>query len=229
MKIVIIHDQNHKGSTYHISRMLAEKLDGEIKEFFLPTDFDKFCIGCCNCFTKGENTCPHFEYLRPITTAIDESDVIILASPVYVFHVSGAMKSLLDHYGYRWMVHRPNETMFSKIAVCISTASGSGMKSSNKDMADSAFFWGCAKIYKLGIAVWETNWQRVSEKIKAKAEKKTSSLSNKIKRKHIKIKATIKTKLFFYIMRMIQKKGINELDKKYWYEKGWLAKIRPWK
>lgn len=229
MKIVIIHGQNHKGSTYHISRMLAEKLDGEIKEFFLPTDFDKFCIGCCNCFTKGENTCPHFEYLRPITTAIDESDVIILASPVYVFHVSGAMKSLLDHYGYRWMVHRPNEAMFSKIAVCISTASGSGMKSANKDMADSAFFWGCAKIYKLGIAVWETNWQRVSETIKAKADRQTTSLSNKIKRKHMEIRPTIKTKLFFYIMRMFQKKGINELDKKYWFEKGWLAKVRPWK
>ena len=103
------------------------------------------------------------------------------------------------------------------------------MKSSNKDMADSAFFWGCAKIYKLGFAVWETNWQRVSEKIKAKAEKKTSSLSNKIKRKHIRIKPTLKIKLFFYIMRMIQKKGINELDKKYWFEKGWLAKVRPWK
>lgn len=229
MKIVIIHGQNHKGSTYHISRMLAEKLDGEIKEFFLPKDFDKFCIGCCNCFIKGENTCPHFEDLRHITTAIDESDVIILASPVYVFHVSGAMKSFLDHYGYRWMVHRPNETMFSKIAVCISTASGSGMKSSNKDMADSAFFWGCAKIYKLGIAVWETNWQRVSETIKAKADRQTTSLSNKIRKKYTKIRPTIKTKLFFYIMRMFQKKGINELDKKYWFEKGWLAKVRPWK
>ena len=81
----------------------------------------------------------------------------------------------------------------------------------------------------LGFAVWETNWQRVSEKIKAKAEKKTSPLSNKIKRKHIKIKPTLKIKLFFYIMRMIQKKGINKLDKKYWYEKGWLAEVRPWK
>ena len=27
MKIVIIHGQNHKGSTYHIAHMLAEKLD----------------------------------------------------------------------------------------------------------------------------------------------------------------------------------------------------------
>ena len=34
MKITLIHGQNHKGSTYHIGRMLAEKLGGEITEFF---------------------------------------------------------------------------------------------------------------------------------------------------------------------------------------------------
>lgn len=45
MKITIIHGQNHKGSTYHIVRVLAEKLDGDIKEFFLPRDFGEFCVG----------------------------------------------------------------------------------------------------------------------------------------------------------------------------------------
>lgn len=29
MKIVIVHGQNHKGSTYHIARMIAEKTGGE--------------------------------------------------------------------------------------------------------------------------------------------------------------------------------------------------------
>lgn len=61
------------------------------------------------------------------------------------------MKAFLDHYGWRWMVHRPEERMFSKQAVCISTAAGGGMKSTVKDMADSTFFWGCAKTYKPGI------------------------------------------------------------------------------
>ena len=38
MKVVMIHGQNHKGSTYHIGRMIAEKIVGkeEITEFFLP-------------------------------------------------------------------------------------------------------------------------------------------------------------------------------------------------
>lgn len=119
MKIVIINGQNHKGSTNHIAVSLANKVGGEIKEFFLPRDFNEFCLGCTSCFMKNENTCPHYEKLKPITDALLESDLIILASPVYVFHASGAMKSLLDHYGYMWMAHRPEESMFKKQGIAI--------------------------------------------------------------------------------------------------------------
>ena len=76
MKIVLIHGQSHKGSTYNIARMLAEKLGGEIKEFFLPRDFDQFCIGCTNCIIKKESLCPHYEKLAPITKAMDEADSV---------------------------------------------------------------------------------------------------------------------------------------------------------
>ena len=55
MKITIIHGQNHKGSSYHIGRILAEKLAGEqeITEFFLPRDLNHFCLGCCTCIADG--------------------------------------------------------------------------------------------------------------------------------------------------------------------------------
>ena len=49
MKIAMIHGQNHRGSTYHIGAMLAEKLGGEVTEFFLPRDFGEFCVGCNSC------------------------------------------------------------------------------------------------------------------------------------------------------------------------------------
>ena len=39
MKTVIINGTNHKGSTEHIARGIAEKIGGEITEFFLPKDF----------------------------------------------------------------------------------------------------------------------------------------------------------------------------------------------
>lgn len=229
MKITVIHGQSHKGSTYHIAHSLAEKLNGEIMEIFLPRDFGEFCVGCAACFVESETKCPHYEKLLFITNAIDEADVLILASPVYVYHATGAMKALLDHYGWRWMVHRPEEKMFSKQAVCISTAAGAGMKSTNRDMADSAFWWGVSKIYRYGIAVAEISWERVSEKKRLKIEEKISALAEKISKRQGHVKPPVKTRLFFSVMRQIQKHGWNKADVDYWNAKGWTAKKRPWK
>lgn len=228
MKITLIHGQNHKGSTYHLSHSLAEKLGGEITEFFLPSDFGENCVGCTNCFIYSESKCPHYEKLSPITKAIDGADVLILASPVYVMHASGAMKSLLDHYGWRFMVHRPEEKMFSKQAVCISTAAGAGMKGTNKDMADSLFWWGVGKIYKFGAAVNSTAWNGVKDEKKLAYDKKLSALADKISKNYGKIKPSAKTKLIFNVMRIMQKNGFNKADMEYWREKGWTEKERPW-
>lgn len=229
MNITIIHGQNHKGSTYHIAKMLSEKLNGNVTEFFLPKDFDLFCTGCTSCFEKDETLCPHYKKLKPITEALDNADVIILASPVYVYHVTGQMKALLDHYGYRWMVHRPEEKMFRKQAVCISTAAGAGIKSTNKDLADSTFFWGIAKTYRYGVPVAAVSWNGVNDRIKNRVEKKTSALAKKIKKNQGNAKPSFKTRAFFGFMRMMMKKGWNEADRNYWNAKGWTDKKRPWK
>ena len=170
MKIAMIHGQNHRGSTYHIGAMLAEKLGGEVTEFFLPRDFGEFCVGCNSCFMKAKEKCPHYEKLIPINKAIKEADVIILTSPVYVYHVTGPMKSWLDHYGHQWMVHRPDERMFTKQAVCISTAAGKGTKSTNQDMADSLWWWGVGKIYKYGENIHAVSYKTISEEMMQKID-----------------------------------------------------------
>lgn len=227
MKITVIYGQNHKGSTYHIARMLAEKLGGEITEFFLPRDFGEFCVGCGSCFQKSETLCPHYQKLLPIKQAMDQADVLIFASPVYVYHVTGAMKAFLDHFGYRWMVHRPEGSMFTKQAVCVSTAAGAGMQHTNKDIADSMFYWGVAKTYRCGIRVQQLSYDKVSEKIRQKADRKTTALAQKILRDSKKIKPSLKTRLFFEVMR--KTKGLTEADRVYWQQQGWLGDFRPWK
>lgn len=229
MKIAIINGTNHSGSTYKITHLLANKIGGEIKDFFLPKDFDEFCLGCTNCFTKGEELCPHHNKLKEIKAALIESDLIILESPVYVYHASGQMKALLDHFGYMWMAHRPEESMFKKQAVVISTAAGAGMKSCMKDMADSLFYWGVPKIYKYGVAVRATSYEEINDKIKKKIDEKTSKIASSIKKKDGKVKPGFKTKGFFFIMHLLQKNGWNPKDVEYWKEKGWTEKKRPWK
>ena len=231
MRVLIISGTAHKGSSYSIGRMTAEKLakPGEIDEVFLPRDFDEFCCGCTNCFTKGEDTCPHYGKLRPITELIDAADVLILTSPVYVYHCTGQMKALLDHYGWRWMAHRPEEKMFRKQAVVVSTAAGAGVKSAMKDMADSCFFWGIPQIYKLGRPVAATDWESVKPEVKESISKKADSIAKRILKRQGNVPVPLKTRAFFKIMSLMQRNGWNKPDMDYWKAKGWTESKRPWK
>lgn len=229
MKIVLINGQNHKGSTYRIGRMLALKIasENDIAEVFLPKDMSEFCCGCVNCFSKSETLCPHYHLMKPITDLIDASDLLIFITPVYVLSCTAAMKTLLDHYAYRFMIHRPEEKMFSKQAVCIATAAGGGMKSACKVIKDSMFHWGVSKIYTYGMAVWAVSWDAVTDKRKAKIESKIGILASKILKRNVYV--GLKTKFLFNIIRLVQKKGWNPADIEYWKEKGWLGNKRPWK
>ncbi|MBO4876512.1 MAG: NAD(P)H-dependent oxidoreductase [Ruminococcus sp.] len=231
MKVLIISGTNHKGSTYNIGRLVAEKLTSaeNISEVFLPRDFGEFCCGCTNCIVKGAEKCPHYAKLASVTELIDAADVLILTSPVYVYHCTGQMKAFLDHYAWRWMSHRPDEGMFSKQAVVVSTAAGAGMKSAMKDMADSCFFWGIPQTYRLGKAVAAVDWQSVKPEIKKSIEAKADSIAEKILKRQGKVPVPLKTRAFFRIMSLMQRNGWNKADEDYWKEKGWTGKKRPWK
>ena len=139
------------------------------------------------------------------------------------------MKALLDHYGYRFMVHRPEERMFTKQAVCITTGARGGMKSTLKDMKGSLLFWGVGRIYSYGPAVAATCWEGVSMPVKEKILQDVDKLSLKLTRETDQVVPGIKTRLLFYIMRRMHQKGMNPVDQAYWKEKGWLDKERPWK
>ena len=181
MKIVMIHGQNHEGSTCMAARELAAKVGGETEEFFLPRDFDAPCMGCFACFQTDLTHCPHFQKLEPLMNAMLGADLIVLDSPVYVYHATGQMMSFLDHFGTWWMVHRPMPEMSRKQAVAISTAAGGGMKSTTKDMADSLEMWGIHKVYRLGIGVQATRPDEIPERILQKIHKKTDALAHRIR------------------------------------------------
>lgn len=118
--------------------------------------------------------------------------------------------------------------MFSKQAVCISTAAGAGMRSTNRDMAHSTFFWGVGRTYRFGMGVAAIDWEGVSEKKKKKAERRLSALAQKIKRRQGRVRPGIKTKAMFSVMRLAFRRGGNPADAAYWKAKGWTEHGRPW-
>ena len=230
MKIVMIHGQNHKGSTYMAAKELGDKIGGEIREFFLPRDFNQPCTGCFTCFQKELSACPHYKALEPMVNAMLETDLIIFDSPVYVYHATGQMMSFLDHFGTWWMVHRPISEFSEKQAVVIATAAGGGMKSAVKDMADSLEMWGLRKVYKLGLGVQAASPEGIPERIRKNINVKTHRLARKIKKNDGKRGCNRRGKKWFYLMRFAHKHfAPMEPDYGYWEIRGWHGKKRPWK
>ena len=230
VNIVLLHGQNHKGSTYHVGRMITDKIPGdhEITEFFFPRDLDHFCAGCYQCI-EDVTACPYYEEKKVIIDAIDKADILVLTTPTYCMHVSAPLKSFIELTFDMWMSHRPMESMFSKKAVIVSTAAGAGTKRAIKDVKDAMFYLGVPKVIPYGITVQAMNWEQVPEKKKAKIEKDTSAIARKLNDK--KPSVGIKTRFMFGIMKMMQKKGWNSspVETEYWKEKGWLDGKKPWK
>ena len=231
MKVVLIHGQNHKGSSYHIGRMIADKMQGtnEITEFFLPRDLNHFCLGCYNCI-EDDAKCPFYDDKRKIMDAVEEADVLIFTTPTYCMHASAPMKSFMDLTFTYWMVHRPRKCMFSKRAVVVSTAAGTGMKSAMKDITNTLFYWGVPYVKSYGVAVQAMSWDGVNEKKKVKIEKDTAKLARKLSVGK-KPSVGIKTRFMFKVMGVMQSTGMGSspVEKEYWEQNGWLGKKRPWK
>ena len=229
MKIVIIHGQNHRGSTHLVARTLAEKVGGEIQEFYLPRDFDKPCTGCTTCFLTELSHCPHYKELEPLEQAMLGAELLILDSPVYVYHASGQMMSFLDHFGTWWMVHRPRPEMCRKQAVAIATAAGGGMRSTAKDMADSLEMWGMGRVYRLGFGVQATKPSEIPLGIRKKIDRKTTALAGKIQKNQGKTRCNFRARVWFTLMRFAHKHFMPmEPDYGYWEERGWHQGKRPW-
>lgn len=231
MKIFIIHGQNHKGSSFHISRMLAEKLatENEISEFFLPKDLNNFCIGCYSC-VEDEKKCPFWNEKKVILDAMEKAELFIFSSPNYCLAPSAPMKSFLDFMFDYWMVHCPKEWMFEKRAVIITASAGASNSSAIKIIKNSLFYWGVPFIKSYGIAVQAKNWNSVKNEKKLKIEKDMTKLSKKIscsKKPHV----GIKTRFIFNIMGMMHRAGWDSspVEKDYWASRGWLKSKRPWK
>ena len=233
MKTVIIYGIEHKGSNYNVVQLFKNQLNirqNDLTEYFLPNDMPHFCLGCNNCFMKGEEFCPHQNYTTPIKNAIWNAELIIFASPVYVFHVTGQMKALLDHFAFQFMAHRPNGSMFSKTALIVSLGAGGGMDTAIKDISISLNWWGISRIYTFGFASPAAKWDQVTEQNKIKMEQKIKKISSKIKSKIKKPKLGLNIRFLFFINRIMQKKfGYIPYDKEYWSKNGWLDKNRPWK
>ena len=231
MKIVMIHGQNHKGSTWNIANLLLQKLPGEkeVKEYFLPRDLNHFCSGCYACL-EARVRCPYWREKEPMLHQMREADLLILTSPNYCMMPSAPMKAFLDLFFTNWMSHKPLREMFSNRAVVISSAAGAGAKKAAKLIGNNLANWGIPEIHLYAAVVNAMNWDMVPSGKKARMEKDMDKLARQLSRRG-KVTVGMKTRILFWFYGGMQKAGwgASPTEKQYWIENGWLSGGRPWK
>ncbi|MHA2077735.1 MAG: flavodoxin family protein [Candidatus Thorarchaeota archaeon] len=80
--------------THFIEGMKEAKADVEIL-YSKGLDLGD-CRGCFNCWTSTPGKCIQDDEMTAILDMIAESDIIVLATPVYVDGMTGSLKTLLD-------------------------------------------------------------------------------------------------------------------------------------
>ncbi len=238
MKITVINGTEKHGVTYRLKEIFLSEFQGkaDVTEYYLPKDCPAFCAGCAGCFLKGEATCKDADKVSVMEKSLLEADLIVMTSPAYVFHATGAMKAFLDHLAYRWMPHRPAPEMFTKRAVVLTQCLGMGAGSTVKDMKHSLSWWGISQIGVFSAALMgDIFWDKLPEKKQASLTRGVQRLAQKYARiDYTKpARTSLMTKVKFSFCRAMQKslhKGDPAyLDGAYWAQQGWLDGVRPWK
>jgi len=75
MKITVINGTEKHGVTYRLKEIFLSEFKGkaDITEYYLPKDCPDFCIGCTNCFFKGEHTKVKFLFCRLIQKSLHKA------------------------------------------------------------------------------------------------------------------------------------------------------------
>lgn len=68
----------------------------EADEITLSQKNIKHCIGCYTCWTKTPGVCVHKDDMAQILPKYENLDLLIIASPLYYYNVTGLMKNYID-------------------------------------------------------------------------------------------------------------------------------------
>jgi multimeric flavodoxin WrbA len=110
MKLIAVCGSARKqGNTSKMLHQVIEgaKSAGAETEFVNLFDLDyKDCISCYACKLKGRKSFGHCtlnDELKPLLECIEQSDVIVLGSPVYYGNLSGQMRSFTDRLLFQYL------------------------------------------------------------------------------------------------------------------------------
>ena len=107
--ILYISGSNIKKNCYN----LLKDLKGEGDTLIALADKNiHYCLGCISCINNLEEYCVIDDDMREILEKMVNADVIVMATPVYFFTMSGQMKMLIDRTTPRFSEIKDKEFYF---------------------------------------------------------------------------------------------------------------------
>ena len=230
MRILAVMGCSKFGNTTELVKYFLEKLseemDFESELYYLYDSELEYCVGCHNCIFLGEKKCPHYQKVHDIEKKMLDADVVLLASPGYMFSVTGVMKVFLDHVAYN--CHRPK--YFDKKMVLIGNFTKWQEKSVFTPMetwASGAGFQVAGKFYT-DMMPFPLTRQELDKK-KSDINKAVLAISRKLK-KEIPRKLNFGSVVIFHIFRTLCQiaPGILIADHEYFSERNAYDKSTRW-
>ncbi|HIP97427.1 MAG TPA: hypothetical protein EYH32_09475 [Anaerolineae bacterium] len=103
MKILAING-SPRGARGNTDRILQPFLEGarqagaETEVVYLKDKEINYCRGCFTCWTKTPGVCVHKDDMPELLEEIRQADIVVYASPLYIFNVTAQMKTFLDRH-----------------------------------------------------------------------------------------------------------------------------------
>jgi multimeric flavodoxin WrbA len=233
MKVLILVGSYRKyGNTAQVVGLIQEsliKIAGrteerlEVDTIFLGEQDIDACRGCRVCFDRGEDKCPLKDDLLVVKAKMQESDGVIVASPIYVDDVSGLVKTWIDRLAH--VCHRPE--FGGKSAYLVVTVGSSPTRHALGTLNLALSTWGYYIAGKSGFkmgALMKPEESRAH--FLAQAEKIAETFFTAIHH-HRYANPSFMSLMIFKIQQLSWRKVRQDrLDYQYWDKRGWIKPRR---
>lgn len=139
MKILILNGSPHpKGNTKALVDAFikgAQSAGHDVTECMVGTMNIKGCLGCEYCHNKGEGKCIQKDDMEKVYPELATADMIVLASPVHYFGLSGQLESTIARF---YAMMKPRAMKYAMILSSMSPNVFAGIEGQYKSMM--AFF-----------------------------------------------------------------------------------------
>ncbi len=91
----------------------AKTTGASINKIYVHEKNIEYCVGCSECYIQKDKYCVvHDDDMREILDLAQQADIIVFASPVYFYTVTGQIKTLIDRMTPRYQQLTNKECYF---------------------------------------------------------------------------------------------------------------------